>query len=168
MSYDITAERLLDEAQDWFDSIDRSGLGAFASDAHVLVVAHALMTADTEKFSRVDMTEVAMSLSTLYAKVMEDAVLNTGIELSTVSRMSYVELFMWWARSGTNLALIGESRYRSIREDGAYLSYLLDNTASRPYFEAGVRDIALIESCIADGIDVQMTISISESRKEEL
>jgi len=143
----------------WLDAHDRSRLGSFAIDRLALVYTHAMKSMHTS--ARADGVELDSDVLA-WLKDMRSARITSLIDgelthasMANLKEDIFAELGLWSLHDG-------DAAYHSdaIAVKTRFLSDVFDHPEFIDYYESGIHDTALIETLVAEGIDVEMARSL--------
>jgi len=162
MTKPYTVEGLKRESRDFVYSLDRSVLGSFAVDSGLLVIA--------DSIQRIDMLHDDVEANNLPADLDElDRILGEKMFRSKGFKGFGLlpEVCHWWISDGTSAmsrhanALLKRSP-EMVSTRAHRLTLAATYPAMHSFFEADIWDVPFIERCIADGVDIDLALSMSE------
>jgi len=154
-------ERLIAEAIADMGDPDRSSIGSLALPWDVVV--------DAGAFCRLYESDLNALATSIIEKILEDrseAALSEAEMHGTeaVYRNALLEYFHWSEIVDPSRDDIAEySEDPAFSERISYINFVTERPDALPYIDAGLRDMAFIERCLADGVDASLAIGISPS-----
>ena len=160
MDIDITAD-----SRDFIHNLNRSAMGVFASRRLALLRAHKLsmytLLRDSldRRVSAGDASESSRTELDILNRLTDLARKSFASECSGVQReMITAELFHWWSICGDSM-MMAAARIQDASESSVKVTSIIDNPDMHEYFSAGIWDVAFIDECLTNGVDVELARS---------
>jgi len=149
------AAAAMDASRSWLASIDRSGLGRFATDEKIIVAVQA----------RERMRREGGKMDSHLGFRLDQEVANVYWEFTLREYASYcAEVFLWWGiYEPDSIGYITERIYHEpyFDEDVDLLRRVYNNPDLLPFYEAGIWDEGFIAQCLENDIDASVALALS-------